>query len=336
MRAKIEAIAYALPEQVVTNDQLRRENPDWDFAHLERRTGVLQRHIAGPEETAVDLAMRACGELQGAGLLDSQNIGAIIFCTETPDYHIPPNACLIHGRLEFPTSTMAFDLNLGCSGFVYGLSIAQSLLAVDATKRVLLLNGDTYSRLIHPGDRSTRCLFGDGASATVIAPAVGREGVLDIRLATAGHAHERFMVKAGGARKPRDATSCVPRRDRSGNLRSDETITMDGIGVLSFFNSALPAAVTDLLSSHRLTVDDIDLFVFHQASQVALESLERLLKISKEKMVYDLANTGNLVSASIPVAMKRCQDTGKLKAGSLVVLCGFGVGLSWGTALVRT
>ena len=231
---------------------------------------------------------------------------------------------------------MAFDLDLGCSGYVYGLSIAQGLMTNGASQKVLLVNGDTYSRLIHPGDRSTRCLFGDGASVSVIAPSSDERGILDIRLATAGKAYERFIVRAGGARQERDATTCVPRADRSGNLRSDDNIVMDGFGVLSFFNSALPVAVTELLTAHDRTVADVDLFVFHQASQVALESLENLLRIPHDKMLYDLAETGNLVSASIPVALQRAQERGRVKPGALVVLCGFGVGLSWGTALLRT
>lgn len=335
MRVRIDAIAYTLPETVLTNEALRASHPDWDFERLEARTGVVERHIAAPGETALDLVVAACERMEAEGCLALNEVDAVIFCTETPDYIIPPNSGLLHGRLDMPTDVLAFDINIGCSGYVYGLEVARSLIVSETSRRVLLATADTYSHLIHSGDRATRCVFGDGGAVSLIGPSADDGGVVDIALGTYGKQHERFIVRAGGARRRRSASTAVPIRDRSGNVRTAEHIEMDGLGVLSFFNSMIPNEVEKLLARNGLGVDDVDLFVFHQASEVALESLRRLIKIPEEKWVREMADIGNLVSASIPVALKRAMDNGRTRPGDLVVLCGFGVGLSWGTVLLR-
>jgi 3-oxoacyl-[acyl-carrier-protein] synthase-3 len=159
--------------------------------------------------------------------------------------------------------------------------------------------------------------------------------ILDIRCGTAGKHYEKFIIPAGGMRVPVSAATAGVTVDSSGNTRSAENIKMDGLGVLSFFNSTIPCSVKDTLARNNFSVDDVDLFVFHQASRIALDSLRTALKIPAAKMVDYLADTGNLVSASIPVALSRAMEDGRAKPGQLVVLCGFGVGLSWGTALVE-
>lgn len=334
--AYIEAIEYALPEKVVTNADLERENPSWDMTRLLERTGVEARHIAGPGETALDLGFRACLSLRAKGLLPPKEIDALIFCTETPDYPIPPNACILHERLQLPTHVMAFDITLACSGFVYALGLARSIIRSGAARRVLIVTADTYSRLIHPADRACRCLFGDGAAATLVGPGSLGIALLDITYGTSGAQYERFMIRAGGARLTRSPQTARPVTDRSGNIRTAEHIEMDGFGVLSFFNSVVPSAVRDILQRNQLQQDDISCFVFHQASRIAIDGINRILKIPPERVVYDMATVGNLVAASIPVALKRAQDAGRLPPGKRAVLCGFGVGLSWATALVRS
>jgi 3-oxoacyl-[acyl-carrier-protein] synthase-3 len=331
---RIESIAYALPERRVTNAELRAEYPEWDFERLEMRTGVFQRHVAADGETALDFAVRACEQLMAEGRLRPDEIDAVVFCTQSPDYIMPPNSCLLHGRLSMRTDVLAFDMTLACSGYVYALQLAASLIGSGASKRVLLATADTYTRYIHPGDRATRCLFGDGGAVSVIGPSGDGRGVRHIRCGTAGKHFEKFMIPAGGMRVQRSAETARTAVDRSGNVRTAEHITMDGLGVLSFFNATVPQAVHCVLAESGLSLDDIDLFVFHQASQVALDSLVTALRIPREKMVYDLAETGNLVSASIPIALCRALDSGRARPGQLALLCGFGVGLSWGTALV--
>jgi 3-oxoacyl-[acyl-carrier-protein] synthase III len=331
----IEQIACSLPEKCLTNDELRAAFPEWDFERLEKRTGVLRRQIAADGETALDFAVRASQRLIDDGKLLPQDVDAVIFCTQTPDFVMPPNACLLHGRLGLKPGTIAFDITLACSGYIYGLQLGASLIQSGAACKVLLATSDTYTRYIHPGDRATRCLFGDGGAVTVLAESTNGSGIRDIRCGTSGTHYEKFIVKAGGMRVPRSADTSRETVDRSGNVRTPEHIQMDGLGVLSFFNATVPRCVRDILQANGLTMDDIDLFVFHQASQLALDSLTSALNIPRHKMVYDLEETGNLVSASIPVALSRALERERASRGQLALLCGFGVGLSWGAALVK-
>ena len=325
----INQISYALPEEIITNQMLRECNPGWDFEHLEDRTGVFERHIAGPDETALDLAEKACKDIPLDG------IDGLIFCTETPDHLIPSNACLLHGRLDLPRNTLALDINMGCSGYVYSLEVARSLIRSGTARKILLATSDTYSQFINSGDRATRVLFGDGAAVSVISGSEGERGIIDLTLGSSGKHYERFMVPAGGARQPLSAATTIESTDKSGNVRTPADITMDGFGVLSFFNGIIPGEVLSLLERNRLGIDDPDVFIFHQASRVALDSISRALKIPDGKMVREMDKVGNLVSSSIPVALKMAMETKQVQPGDLVVLCGFGVGLSWGTALVQ-
>jgi len=330
----IESIAYAFPRHRLDNAELKAAYPDWDFERLEKRTGVLSRYVASEGETALDFAVQACEKLDREGRLKPSEIDALIFCTQSPDYIMPPNSALLHGKLGLKSSVLAFDITMACSGYLYGLQLASSLIQSGAAKRVLLATADTYTRYIHPGDRATRCLFGDGGAVSVLAASENGRGIRDIRCGTAGRHFEKFLIQAGGMRVPRSAETAQETTDYSGNVRTAEHIKMDGLGVLSFFNSTIPATVKETLAKNGLSMNDIDLFIFHQASQVALDSMISALRIPAEKAVVDLAETGNLVSASIPVALSRALESGRAKPGQLVLLCGFGVGLSWGTALV--
>lgn len=330
----IEQIASALPARCLTNEHLKTEYPDWDFERLEKRTGVFRRYVAAEDETALDFALRAAEELNARGVLKPEDVDAVIFCTQSPDYVMPPNSCLLHGRLGLKPSALAFDITLACSGYIYGLQLGASLIRSGAARRVLLATADTYTRFIHPGDRATRCLFGDGGAVSILAESGDRHGIRDISCGTAGSHYDKFMMRAGGMRVPRSPETGRETTDRSGNVRTAEHIQMDGLGVLSFFNATVPCVVREILAKNDLSMDDVDLFVFHQASQIALDSLTSALRIPREKMVYDLAETGNLVSASIPVALNRALESGRAKPGQLAMLCGFGVGLSWGAALV--
>jgi 3-oxoacyl-[acyl-carrier-protein] synthase III len=329
MKARIEDIAYALPENVVTNAMLRESYPEWDFDRLEDRTGVFERHIAGPGETALDLTEKACAKL------DLNGVDGIVFCTETPDHPIPSNACLLHGRLGLAKNVLALDINMGCSGYVYALEVARSLVRCGTATKILLATGDTYSQFINSGDRATRVLFGDGAAVSIISGSQDDSGIIDLTLGSSGKHYERFMVPAGGSRQPLSDATTTEVTDKSGNVRTPADITMDGFGVLSFFNGTIPGEVQALLERNQLGIDDPDLFVFHQASRVALDSIARALKIPDEKMVRNMGKVGNLVSSSVPVALKMAMDSGKAQPGDLVLLCGFGVGLSWATALMK-
>jgi 3-oxoacyl-[acyl-carrier-protein] synthase III len=333
-RTSIEAISSAFPSCSLSNSELKAMFPEWDFDRLEQRTGVFRRYVASAGETALDFAFRACEQLAERNCLKPEEIGAVIFCTQSPDFIMPSNACILHGKLDLKPEVLAFDINLACSGYIYGLQLADSLIRSGVASRVLLATSDTYTRYIHPADRATRCLFGDGGAVSIVVASPDGSGIRDIRCGTAGKQFDKFMISAGGMRIPRSPETALEIMDQSGNKRTAEHIKMDGLGVLSFFNTTVPHSVTETLARNGLSISDVDLFVFHQASQLALDNLRKALEIPPHKMIYDLAEVGNLVSASIPVALSRALDRGIAKRGQLAVLCGFGVGLSWGTALV--
>lgn len=330
----IEGVEFCLGQNSVSNSQLQEEYPSWDMSKTFERSGVRSRPVANPGTTALDLAYEAANKLLNQLGCPSSEIDALIFCTQTPDYVLPPNSSLLHGRLNLDSNVMAFDISHACSGFIYGLGIARSLVVSGAAKKVLLITADTYTRLIHPADRSIRPLFGDGAAATMVSSENLVMKIKDMSFGTAGKKADRFIVEVGGARNEAPISEEVI-LDRSGRIKSPKHISMDGLGLLSYFNNVIPMSVLGLLEKNGKNVSDVSLFLFHQASRLALEEIMRSLKIPDKKMIIDMEETGNLVSSSIPVLLSRLLNGRALPNGVPVILCGFGVGLSWGTALVE-
>lgn len=332
-RARIRGVDYSLPARVVTNEEIASAHPQWRMAQVAPRTGVLRRHIAGPAETALDLSHEACRLLLDRTETSPDRVEALIVCTQTPDFIMPPNACLLQDRLGLAKTVAAFDLTLACSGYVYGLFLAKALIESGTLATVLLVTADTYSKLISTDDRGPYALFGDGAAATLLV--AGEVGLRDFVLGTDGSLGACFSVPAGGARHPRNEGTSRMSADRYGNLRSPEHIHMDGAGVLAFVQREVPAAVDRLLEKARTGLSDVDLVLFHQASQVALDYLEEVLGIPPAKTFRNLERVGNTVSASLPMLLSDAQRAGRLKEGDLVLLVGFGVGLSWGACLLE-
>jgi 3-oxoacyl-[acyl-carrier-protein] synthase-3 len=333
--ATIRHISTAFPERTVPNEELARENPAWEMESVTERAGVVSRRVAGPGETAFDLSVRACEALVEESELALGEVDAIVYCTQTPDYPMPGNAHLLHRQLGLGDSVLAFDYNLACSGYVYGLAFADSFIAGGLAAEVLLVTADTYSRYINPGDRSARVLFGDGAAVTHVSASGDGPRIAAAELCSHGRDLETFYIPAGGMRTPSTEETRAEATDRHGNVRSAEDIHMDGLGVWAFINSAVPDHVRGFLERRSLTVDDVDLFVFHQASQMTLDSLAKALELAPERMYVRMAEVGNLVSASIPVALRSALDEGRVGPGDRVLLCGFGVGLSYGSVLVE-
>jgi 3-oxoacyl-[acyl-carrier-protein] synthase-3 len=329
----IEAMAVSLPSAVVTNEDLAAENPAWRMDQVAAKSGVKSRHIAAPGETTLDLAIHACETVLQQ--VPREDLDGIVFCTQTPDYLMPSNAFLLQEKLGLADRILAFDINLACSGFVYGLAICRGLILGGQGSRLLLVNGDTYSRLINPGDRSARVLFGDGAAATVVSAATARLKLLDFELWSSGRNWRKFCIPAGGFREPKGTSTGQVEVDGSGNRRSREDIHMDGLGVWSFISTIMPRQIDTILSRNGLQIGDIDLFVFHQASELTLDSLERNLKIPRGKSFRYLETVGNTVSASIPIALAMAEKEGRLAPGMRLLIAGFGVGLSAGTALIE-
>ncbi len=334
MSIQIKEIAFYLPDLIVKNSDLKVKHPDWDMTQVEDRTGVIERHIASEKETALNLAVEASKKLLTSEL-NKDTLDALIFCSQSSDYILPGNSFILHKELGLPENVFVFDFNLACSGYVYGLAICKSLIASGIANNVLFVTSDTYSKYIHEEDRSARALFGDGASASWINASADGQGVIDILCATYGKFYDKFIIPAGGCRLPKSESTKTLLKDHSGNTRTAEHIHMDGMGILSFVNAKVPEQVRVILQRNNLTVNDIDIFIFHQASKMVLDSLTRLLKLDPNKVFRNIDKIGNTVSSSIPICLKQAKDAGLIKPGSKVLISGFGVGLSYATALIN-
>jgi 3-oxoacyl-[acyl-carrier-protein] synthase III len=333
----IRAIAGVLPETKVTNEDLARENPSWRMELIAEITGIHSRHVAAEEETSFDLSARACDELLARPDVEAGEIDALVCCAQEPDYLGIPNACLLHEHLGLDDGVLAFDFALGCSGFVYGLAITDGLIRSGAASNALLITADTPTKHLNPRDRATRVLLGDGAAATYIAgtEAEGGGRLVASELCTRGGGFEHAYIPAGGARRPADLETRHERTDPSGNVRTAEEMHMDGTALWSFVSSTIPGHVETFLAKHSLSLDDIDLWVFHQASAMILKSLAKALAIPPEKLFLHLKDVGNLSSASIPFALQAALEQGAIQPGSRVLLSAFGAGFSYGSAILQ-
>jgi 3-oxoacyl-[acyl-carrier-protein] synthase III len=336
VKAAIKAIEYYLPARAVTNDDLSAEFPEWPVEKIESKTGISVRRIAAEDQCSSDLAVEAARKLFASGVCAPSDIDYILLCTQSPDYFLPTTACLVQHRLGIPQTAGALDFNLGCSGFVYGLGLAQGLVETGQARNVLLLTAETYSKFMNAGDRSVRTLFGDAAAATLVAAVEGDTPYLGpYVLGTDGRGAENLIVPTGGMRRKRTGESAHAVPDAEGNLRAADDLFMDGREIFAFAIRAVPRAVKDLLARSGKTMEEIDLFVFHQANRYMLQHLQKRLQIPDERFCFCMEHCGNTVSSTIPIALKHLSADGALTAGKLVMIVGFGVGYSWGAALVR-
>lgn len=335
-KAAIQAVEYYLPPETLTTATLDAMFPEWDVARIDERTGICERHIAAAEICASDLAVEAAKKLFATGLCQPESVEYILFCTETPDHLLPPCACLVQDRLGISTRAGALDFSLGSSGYVYGLGLAQGLIETGQVSSVLLLTADTYSKLIHPRDRSTRTIFGDAATATLVVGVDCSEVCLGPYVyGTDGRGAENLIVPAGGMRRPHSAETTLAIEDENGNVRSSENLYMNGAEIFNFTLGAVPGLVKDMLDRSGRQLADIDLFVFHQANRQMLEHLRKRIHLPSERFAVALSHCGNTVSSSIPIALRDAVAGGRVKAGDLTMLVGFGVGYSWGATLAR-
>lgn len=335
MTARIQAIDYYLPEQIVDNNVLASEFKEWDAEKIEGKTGIKQRHIAAPTQCASDLAVAAAQKLLKTTAVSPEAIDFLLFCSQSPDYPLPTTACLLQHRLGLPNSCGALDFNLGCSGYIYGLSLAKGLIETGQCRNVLLLTAETYSKYIHPTDRSVRTIFGDAAAATLVSESrTGMGAIGPFVLGTDGSGAENLIVRTGASRQSvvQDATLVT---DETGSTRTVNHLFMNGPEIFNFTLRVVPNTVSKLLEKAGKEAQEIDLWVFHQANLFMLEHLRKKLQIPREKFLVHIADCGNTVSATIPIALREASSAGRLSPGNLVMLVGFGVGYSWGGTLVR-
>lgn len=332
MKAYIKAISYYLPEKKLTNEELSQIFPEWTAEEIYKRTGVRERGISPLTELSSDRSVKAAEKLFQEHRIDKSEIDFLIFCTHTPDYIAPATACVIQQRLGLPKNIGAMDVGLGCTGFIYILSMAKGLVETGMAKNILLLNSESITRFIHPDDRSSRCLFGDAATATLVSERK-QEGISRFVFGTNGAGKDMMIIKAGGMRYPANESSKV-HTDEYGNVCADEYFYIDGMNVVSFSIEVSVKMMKELLAVTRQSKEDIDYFVFHQGGGLVLELLQKKLNIPKEKFCIDLSNTGNTGSCTIPIALRNSMDSLKIKKGNKVMLVSFGVGLSWAATVM--
>lgn len=330
MKILIKDISYNLPQRVVTNEELVKDFPEWSVEKIADKVGVSERCVVALNETATDLAIAAAEKLFAKGNVAKKDIDFVLFCTQSPDYKLPSSACIIQDRLGLSTRCGAFDFNLGCSGYEYGLAVAKGLIVGGIATNVLLLTGETYNKYLHPRDKGNRTIFGDGASATVIST----EGFAEIGefvLGTEGAGAKSLIVKSGGARFPENLGDLT--FDEDGNPVGSDYLFMDGQDIFVFTLTKVPKMVQEVLAKNELKKEDINLFVFHQANKYMLEHLRKKLKIEEDSFFINFERIGNTVSSTIPIALCDAREQGRLKGN--ILLAGFGVGLSWGGVVLQ-
>lgn len=332
MKAYVKAISCYLPERLVTNEELLREFPEWSVEKVTAKVGVNARHLAAPGETAGDMAEKAAHNLFEEYSIQPSEIDFLLLCTQSPDYFLPSTACILQHRLGIPTSSGAFDYNLGCSGCIYGLAIAKGLIATGIARNVLLLTAETYNKYLHSSDKSNRSIFGDGAAACLIST----DGIAEIGnfvLGTDGSGAENLIVKTGASRH-KEKTGKF-KLDDEDHTWYDDYLYMNGGAIFNFTLEAVPVLVDKLLNKNNIQKDEIDYYVFHQANKFMLNTIRKVCALPKDKFYIHLEETGNTVSSTVFIGLKDCLNKGLIKDGMRVMVTGFGVGLSWGGCILN-
>ncbi|RKE45384.1 3-oxoacyl-ACP synthase III family protein [Sphingobacterium detergens] len=332
MGVKIQALEYYLPTNKITNEMLQDRFPDYDFTKFESKVGIKSRYWANSEETALDLAEQACLKL--FQVIDKTQVEYIVYCTQSPEYILPTTACLLQERLGLSRSVGAFDFNLGCSGYVYGLSLAKGLIESGQVSSVLLVTAETYSKYLNVEDRSNRAIFGDAASATFLVKS-DQDGLRQFAFGSDGSGAEKLIIKNGGTK-----SSCVTNPEirvyGSENQYTDNDLYMNGPEIFNFTTENIPDFTKKILEINKMELSDPDYFVFHQANSFMLDFLRKRIKIEKDKFYVNMSDSGNTVSNTIPIALKRLMEgLGNVESPLTVVIVGFGVGLSWAGGIIE-
>ncbi len=332
MSAYIKAISYYLPDNVLTNEELSRLFPEYTPEEIFRRTGIKERHFSSPDEIPSDAAVIAAEKFfKEHPACKKEDIDFLIFCTEMVDRRGPATACILQNRIGLPVTAGAIDIPMGCSGFVYGLLVAQSLVNSGAAKNVLFLTGDAATKVIHPADHELRMIFGDAMAATLISNN-DSGSIGGFVFGTDGSGAQNLIVEGCcGAEKP--TREWLDKYADAGGMAYGK-LSMNGTEILNFTLKRVPPMVKQLLEKEKLALEDIDLFIFHQASGFMLEVLRRKMKIPKEKFFTNMEYIGNTVAATIPLALYDALKAGLIKKGSKVMIAGFGIGYSWGATVL--
>ena len=339
MNAYINGISYYLPNKELANLELSEQFPEWSVDKISQKTGIYSRHISADGECASDMALSAMNKLISEFELDKNNIDYLMLCTQSPDYLLPTTACILQDRAGLPKSCGAIDFNLGCSGYIYGLGLAKGLIESGQAKNVVLITAETYTKLIHPNDKSNRTIFGDGAAATLITSEPNEKyytaRIHNFKYGTDGSGYDKLIVKNSGIKH-----QCLKSEDKfddEGNyLSNDDYIYMNGKEIFNFTAFEIPPLINGVLLNNSIAIEDISMFIFHQANAYMLDFVRKRCKIPEDKFYISIKDVGNTVSSTIPITFRRFIDEQKLNQGNKLLLSGFGVGLSMGGVVVET
>ena len=321
---------FYLPNNTINSTFLQSAFESFDKEKFENKIGIKERYVVDEEQSSLELSIRSCNKLFES--FDKSKIDFIIYCTQTPKHILPGNSSQLQYKLGLE-SIPSFDFNLGCSGFVYGLSIAKAFIDSGIANCVLLVTSDTYSKYINEKDKSNRSIFGDGSTSTIIDKSLSNN-IGEFVLGTDGSKFQNLIIENGGGFKK---STCNPELLKYGtdNFFTKNDLYMNGIEIFNFTIQLVPDLVEKTLIKNNLEKNEIDYFIFHQANSFMLNYLRKKIKIPKEKFYNNLEFSGNTVSSTIPIAIKLSQKEGKIKKGDKVMLVGFGVGLSWGATILK-
>jgi len=322
-----------LPENTLSNEDLQKEFPDWHPEKIVSKLGIESRHIANPEETALDIAYHAADKLLSRMPEMREKIDFLLFCTQSPDYFLPSGACILQNKLGLNTKIGALDYNLGCSGFIYGLAVAKGLLVGGVAHNILLLTAETYSKYLHPGDRGNRSIFGDGGAATIIRQEDANQ-IGTFVLGTDGAGSEHLIVRNGAARHAVEADAPL-QHSGANSVYTDNHLYMNGPEIFNFTLTTVPPMITEVLERNHLTLDEVDYFIFHQANAYMLQCLRKTIQIPAAKFYLNMNTVGNIVCATLPLALHDAFARTLIKQGDKVLVAGFGVGYSYGATIIN-
>jgi 3-oxoacyl-[acyl-carrier-protein] synthase-3 len=326
----IKGISCSVPAQIERNIDITNQ-PIEDIQKFINSTGIEERRIASEDVCTSDLCIKAAEDLVESLGWEKDSVDILIFVSQTPDYVIPVTSAILQDRLQLSKNCIAFDVPLGCSGYVYGMSIITGMMKAFGLKRGIFLAGDTCSKFISKDDKSTFPLFGDAGSATAFELDDSASRIY-FDMGTDGSGYEAIIIPSGGCRSPMSAKVLEQVEQEPGISRNQFQLHLNGMDVFSFGISQAPKTVNNLLNTFSLQKDDVDYFVFHQANMLMNTKIARKLSLPESKTPYSLKNFGNTSSATIPLTIvTELQEQLKQKDANFVV-CGFGVGLSWGTA----
>ena len=312
MTGEISCINYALPKKKISIKKVCKSN-NWPYERVVASTGIKYKYVSNKNETALNLAISACKKLK----IKKNDIDALIYVTQSPEYLLPTTACILQDKLNLRKDILAYDINQGCSGFVYGLFTGYSFLKYKEIKNILLICSDTYTKYIKKGNQSCETIFSDGASAMILKKNSFKKS--NFKFATDGSGFKDLIVK-------NSATNY--------KINSFPELFMDGKKVLMFTMSNIPSFILNFLKKNKLKINQIKYFVFHQASKVVIDNLVRKMNLPKKKVFCNYENIGNTVSSTIPIALFDLILKKKIKRGDKLLLCGFGVGYSMAASIL--